>query len=243
MRLFADYHLHSKHSDGRATIEEMAQAARQQGLAEIAITDHGPNNIGTGVKNAEQYLRIKEETRRLSRDLGDLKVLCGAEADIIDLEGGIDVPRDIYQQLDLLLVGLHPFVLPANLSTAWNYVFKNIIYKSLGKSSGELVNTNTKTLVEAMHKHDVDIITHPGLGMPLNLEEIARACVATDTAFEINVGHLFQTVEEIKMVAREGVNFVVNSDAHFTASVGKLEGGLALLQQAGVAAEQVINAQ
>lgn len=243
MRFFADYHTHSKYSDGRATISEMAKAARKQGLEEIAITDHGPRNIGTGVKNTEQYLKIRTEARKVSEELGDFKVLCGAEANIVDLEGGIDVPKKIYRELDLLLVGLHPYILPNDLETAWEYVLKNRLHKHLGGIRRKVVNTNTKTLVEAMYKHDVDIISHPGLEMPLNLEEVARACAATDTAYEINVGHNYQNPADIVQVARHGVKFVVDSDAHFTETVGKLDKGLALLTQAKVPPEQVLNAR
>lgn len=243
MHIFADYHMHSKYSDGRATIREMAEAARKKGLEQIAITDHGPKNIGTGVKKAETFLAIKEEIEKLNQDLPDLQVLAGAEANIVDLEGCIDVPAKIYKQLDLLLVGLHPYVLPNDLQTAWDYVFMNSIHKHIGSAKEKATNTNTKTLVEALHRHQVDIVTHPGLGMPLNLEEVAKACVATKTAFEINVGHSYQNVADIVQAARLGVEFVVNSDAHFSASVGKLDKGVALLEQAKVAVEQIINAR
>lgn len=243
VEIYADYHMHSRYSDGRATILEMAQAAKAQGLEKIAITDHGPRNLGTGVKSAEQFLKIKEETRQVAEQLGGLEVLCGAEANIIDLEGGIDVPEEVCQELDLLLVGLHPYVLPEDMATAWEYVAKNCLQKHVPSLREKVKNTNTKTLVEAMYKHEVAIITHPGLEMPLNIDEVARACAATDTAYEINVGHDYQEVVEIAEVARQGVKFVVNSDAHFPESVGKLEKGLNLLEQAKVPPEQVLNAR
>lgn len=243
VKIFADYHTHSHYSDGRASILEIAQAAKVQGLEKIAITDHGPRNLGTGVRGADQFLKIKEETRQVAEQLEGLEVLCGAEANIIDLEGGIDIPEKVCQELDLLLVGLHPFILPENLATAWEYVAKNCLQKHVTSLREKVKNTNTKTLVEAMYKHDVAIITHPGLQMPLDLDEVARACAATDTAYEINVGHDYQEVVEIAQVARHGVKFVVNSDAHFPESVGKLEKGLNLLEQAKVPPEQVLNAR
>lgn len=243
MYIFADYHMHSTYSDGRATIREMAEAARKKGLEGITIADHGPRNIGVGIKSAETLLEIKEEIKALDQELPDLKVYAGVEADIVDLEGGIDVPKSIYQELDMLLVGLHPHVWPKDLKTAWDYVAMNKLQYCFSSARQKVITTNTKTLVEALHKHDVDIVTHPGLGMPLDLAEVARACVATETAYEVNTGHGYQTLEEIKEVARLGVDFVVNSDAHFTTSVGKLEIGIELLEKAQVPVERIRNAR
>ncbi|MDS1030624.1 PHP domain-containing protein [Bacillota bacterium LX-D] len=243
MYFFADYHMHTKHSDGRATVEEMIQAGREKGLEEIAITDHGPKNIGTGVKNPEQYLKIKQEVKELNAQFKDIKVFCGAEADLIDLDGSIDIPKKICRELDLLLVGLHPYVWPKNFSAAGKYVLGNQLAKYSSKVKSKVTNNNTKALLEAIYKHDVDIVTHPGLGMPLHLQEVARACAAKNTAFEINVGHRYQSFTDIMEVARTGVNFVVNSDAHFTTSVGELTQGKALLTQAKIPVEQVLNAR
>lgn len=222
---------------------EMAQAAKKQGLEKIAITDHGPRNIGVGVKNAQEFLKIKEETRKVAEQVGDIEVLCGAEANIIDLNGGIDIPKEIYRELDLLLVGLHPYVLPQDWATAWEFVAQNSLQNHISSLREKVKNTNTKTLIEAIYKHDVAIVTHPGLQMPIDIDEVARACAATNTAYEINVGHDYQEVVEIAQVARHGTKLVVNSDAHFPDSVGKLDKGQALLEQAQVALEQVINAR
>ena len=61
MRFTGDYHTHSTYSDGRNTIVEMVDAARKKELGEIAITDHGPRNIGVGVKGPGTFLVIKDE--------------------------------------------------------------------------------------------------------------------------------------------------------------------------------------
>jgi putative hydrolase len=242
MHIFADYHMHSKYSDGRATIREMAEAARDKGLEEITIADHGPRNIGVGVKSSETFLAIKAEIKELNQELADLRILAGAEANVIDLEGAIDVPRKIYKELDMLLVGLHPHIWPKDLKTARDYVVMNKLQNFSPSIKEKVRTTNTKTLVEAMYKHNIDIITHPGLGMPLDLDEVGKACISTNTAFEINTGHAYQGLEEIGRMAELGVKFALNSDAHFTETVGELEPGLSILKQAQVPVEQIINA-
>ncbi len=241
MRITGDFHTHSNYSDGRNTIVEMVDAARAKGLDTIAITDHGPANIGTGVSASETFLVIKDEIAKLQENRPDIRILTGAEADLVSCEGDIDIFQDVVKDLDLLLVGLHPYVKPKSFRDGFNFIFGNQIVKAFPFFKNKVVNINTKSLVEAMHKNNVYAITHPGLGMPLDHEEVARACLATDTAYEINTGHNFQNTEEIKRVSESGVNFVINSDAHFTKTVGNFDPGLALISHANVPFEQIIN--
>ncbi|MHB1126895.1 MAG: PHP domain-containing protein [Bacillota bacterium] len=241
MKIFADYHMHSKYSDGRSTIGEMMAAAQAKGLEEIAITDHGPRNIGVGVAGLETYHRIKEELQELNRASEGLKVLAGAEADVIGLDGEIDVPEKIYRELDVLLVGLHPYVWPASVVDGINIVVNNQLKNISSALYRKVVNDNTKALNECMYRHPVTAVTHPGLGMPVNIPEVARACAQTETAYEVNTGHDYQSVEELKIAAREGVQFILSSDAHYTDTVGNLEKGLELLIEAGVPTERIVN--
>ena len=66
MQFKADMHMHTQYSDGRGTMKEMMAAGLNKGLDKIAITEHGPNNIGVGIKSAEQLLDIKKEALELS---------------------------------------------------------------------------------------------------------------------------------------------------------------------------------
>lgn len=243
MEFYGDYHIHSNYSDGRASVREMIEAAHLKGLKEVAISDHGPNNIGTGVKSDQKYLEIKEEIKAISKEYPDLKILLGAEADIIGLEGEIDICPEVVKELDFLMVGLHPYVIPKNLSTAWNYVLGNQLIK-LGKGQQEKIkNINTKTLIETVHKHDCLAITHPGLKMDVDHRELAKACVKTNTALEINTSHRFPGISEVLEIVDTGVNFIVNSDAHFPETVGDLDFGSHVLNKAGIPAERVLNAE
>jgi len=236
-----DFHTHSKYSDGRNTISEMVDAAQDKGLKNIAITDHGPANIGTGVKASETYLVIKDQISKLQETRPEIKILAGAEADIISCQGDIDISDRVLKELDILLVGLHPYVKPKSFIDGVNFVLGNQAAKWIPYFRGRVKNINTKALVEAMHRFPITAISHPGLGMPLDLEEVARACLATDTAYEINTGHNFQKSNEIKEVGKSGVSFMVNSDAHFTKTVGNFDPGLHLLKNANIPLEQIVN--
>jgi len=236
-----DYHVHTNYSDGRATLEEMASAAFKKGLREIAVTDHGPANI-VGIKSPEILLRIKERTERLNSNFGTkFRVLVGVEADVISCDGDIDVPEDIYRQLDLLLVGLHPHVFPKTVGAGVKIVFGNKLAGISDAVWNKMVEVNTKALVAAVRNHNADIAAHPGLGMPVNFREVARACADTGCAFEINTGHNHLSPSQVRIAAEERAPIIVNSDAHYTASVGELNWGWHLLEQVRVDPELVIN--
>lgn len=242
MDFYGDYHIHSNYSDGRASIGEMVEAAHLKGLKEVAISDHGPNNIGTGVKSDRKYLDIKGEIKEVAREYPNLKILLGAEANIIGLEGEIDISPEIVKELDFLMVGLHPYVRPKNLSTAWDYVLGNQLVKISKGQQEKTKNINTKTLIETVYKHNCLAITHPGLKMDVDQWELAKACVKTETALEINTSHKFPGVDEVLDVCNTGVNFLVNSDAHFPESVGDFDFGSYVLEKAGILPERVLNA-
>ncbi|MBS4025055.1 MAG: PHP domain-containing protein [Clostridia bacterium] len=250
MEFYGDFHCHTTYSDGRNTVDEMIEAARKKGLAALAITDHGPNNMGTGVKSAETYLEIRKEINKSMAGLEIMEndeltpgqVLLGAEANIIDMDGRVDLPRRVIKELDWLIIGLHPYIRPVNLPGLTNLFIGNQLAKLSGKARERVRITNTKALVESLHNYCPDCVSHPNLQMAVDLEEVAKACVDTGTLYEINTGHRFQQVEDIRQAVKGGVEFIVNSDSHYTATVGELDWGGELLEKAGVEVDQVYNA-
>ncbi|HEX3031122.1 MAG TPA: PHP domain-containing protein [Bacillota bacterium] len=241
MKAVADLHTHSTYSDGRGTIAENVRAAKALGLEKYAITDHGPCNIGTGVRGEQKYGEIRASVDMLREKYSGVELLVGSEADIISLEGEIDLSDKVIDELDLLIVGLHPFVWPKTWKDGVDFVWSNQVFRMTRSQEDKVRTSNTKALVDAISRYPVDIVSHPNLGMPVDIREIGQACADHGTAYEINVGHRFQTVEEIREVAKTGTKFVVNSDAHFPASVGQLEFGVNLLEQAGIQPEQTLN--
>ncbi|PKM82305.1 MAG: histidinol-phosphatase [Firmicutes bacterium HGW-Firmicutes-14] len=243
MEFFADWHTHSTYSDGRGTIEENIRAAVSRGLEELAITDHGPANIGVGVRGPESYLQIKDEIRKLNPQYDSISVKTGAEADITAPDGTVDLPRSIINELDIFIAGLHPYVWPSVINGVWSVVGINQAARFSRSAREKARVNNTKALKETVNRYNVDIVSHPDLRMPVDIPELAAACAAADTAIEINTGHHYDKSELVKNAAGEGVNFVVSSDAHFPATVGELEAGGLLLEKFGVPAERVVNAR
>ncbi|MGB4018886.1 MAG: PHP domain-containing protein [Syntrophomonadaceae bacterium] len=241
MKFFGDYHMHTTYSDGRATVEEMVEAGQNCGLEEIGLADHGPRNIGTGVKNEKTFLLIKDELNKIQEAKPEIKLSVGAEANIINPAGDLDLTREVIKDLDYLIVGLHPFVRPRG-SGGLCWLLGNQLIRFIRPLERRVQNANTKALVEAIYKHKVWAISHPGLKMPIEIAEVARACIARGTAWEINTGHKHPCLADALAAARSGVDFVVNSDAHFPETVGSLEYGSWVLEKAGVDPKRVLNA-
>ncbi|MDW7675088.1 MAG: PHP domain-containing protein [Bacillota bacterium] len=243
MEFKADLHSHTTYSDGRNTVDEMINAAISKGLSALAITDHGPNNIGTGVKASDTYYEIGDDIQRSLNQLEapEIDVLLGAEADVIDLDGRIDIPDKTRKDLDWLIIGLHPYIWPGNVESLFKLALGNQVAKLSRAVKNRVKPSNTKALVESIYRYKPNCISHPDLQMAVDLEEVAAACIKTDTLYEINTGHRYQEAQQIKELAGRGVNFIVNSDSHYTETVGELDWGGELLEKANVPMEQIYN--
>jgi len=241
MQFIGDYHTHSRFSDGRQSVEDIIRAARQRGLQEIAITDHGPLVAVIGVDQAHDYLRIKEMLAA-SPDYKDIRVLVGAEANIRDMHGTLDISPDLAGQLDLLIAGLHPYTLPTSLEDGLGIFVQNSLRHLSRRQRDKAIEHNTMAVVATIQGHpEVDIISHPGLFFALDVYEVARACAENDVLFEINCGHEFPDLSAIMEAERAGANFIINSDAHFFDSVGQFAYGEYVVARLGIDRDRVVN--
>lgn len=240
-KIVSDWHTHTRYSDGRGTVEDNVRVAAEKGLTEVAITDHGPRGIFIGVESPGTYREIKKDIDALQGQY-PVRVLLGAEANVIDLDGSIDIPPEIIKEMDILLVGLHPQVMAESLEENLGWMLPNFLGRISHSLRRRMRNDNTKTLVEAMCKNPVNVVTHPDLMMPVDLDEVAKASVATGCAMEINTGHAYNKDEVVNAALRRGAPLVVNSDAHYPDTVGEVDKGIELLLKWEVPPEQVINA-
>ena len=245
VKVFADYHTHTRYSHGKGSIEDNVQAALKRGLTQIAITDHGPANYNLkrfGVKSPEVLLDIKAEVHRLQKKYPEIEILTGVEANVISLDGTIDLPEQILKKLDKVLVGLHLMIIPQSFIDGKRLIYDNLVSYKLFKSKRKKIRyQNTLALINAINRYQVDIITHPGYRLDIDTVELARACQKVGTALEINVNHGYLSEKFVEIAAKEGVQFVISSDAHRPEDVGRLSLGVDLVQKIGLPIEQVQN--
>ena len=108
MILTGDYHTHTPYSHGKNTVLENALRAKEIGLAELGITDHGFSHPAFGMRR-KKIEKMRNECQSAEEKSG-VKVLLGIESNIRGENGVIDVqPRD-YAKLDVVLAGVHKFV-------------------------------------------------------------------------------------------------------------------------------------
>jgi len=243
MKIFADYHTHSTYSgDAKGSIKENVEAAKKKGLREIAITDHGPKHLGYGV-NKKEIKKIRKEIDELNMVNPDIEVKFGLEANIIGTDGKIDVDEEMKKELDILLAGFHFGSIPDKLIEGTKVHIYNVLSPLLPSIERKSRVINTKSVVEALNKNDIDILTHPGAKASIDTKEVARAAVKNNTALEINSSHGHLTVEYIKVAMKEGAKFVINSDAHRPEDIGNVEKGINRAIEAGLSVESIINAE
>lgn len=241
LKLYADYHTHTIYSHGTGNIMDNVMAARKKGLTEIAITDHGIRHFAFGVKEKD-IARMREEIDRINANTEGIKVLLGMECNIISTDGDIDMREDIRKYLDILLVGFHMMVLPKNFIEFVKIYGRNYAAKTFHIGAEGIERINTESMIKAIERNRIDIITHPGTRIPMDTTLIARAAAKAGTALEINSHSSYMRAEHVIAAAKEGVKFVINSDAHSPEDVGNLKNGLDIAIEAGLTSDQIINA-
>lgn len=243
MRLTADYHVHSTYSrrnHGKSTIEEIVQRAVEKGLEEIAITDHGPSHYLFGIQE-NKLKEAKEKVIELRKKYPQIKILLGVEANILDYEGNTDITDEVLKYCDIILCGYHIGVLFSSFKDTWNFTVMNKIGRKNKKVYEEMKEKNTVAVTKAMNKYKINILTHPGDKIPLNMDLISRAAEKTGTLLEINNSHSHLNAEEIKIASKYNVKFVINSDSHIKDNIGNYEKGLKAAIDANLDLSRIIN--
>lgn len=241
MKIFADYHTHTIYSHGKGTIRENVESAIKKGLKEIAICDHGPSHIGFGVKG-KNFKKMRCEIDELNHEYKQIKILMGVEANIIGYDGEIDVNNEIMELIDILLVGFHFGAMPKSISDAYKMFVLNYLGRFFPKIAEMARKMNTKAVINAINRYDIDLITHPGAKVDIDTKELAKAAAKRNTALEINSSHGFLTLEYLRIAMEENVKFLISSDAHRPEDVGNVERAVQRALKAGLKAERVINA-
>ena len=224
MNIIADLHTHTIASGhAYSTVNELALAASLIGLSALALTDHGPALPGGPHRYHFFAMRFIPKT------IAGVRILRGVEANILDTQGTLDLEQSVLGALDFVLAGLH----------------ENCGY------GGRDIDLNTEAVLAAMQNPRVKCISHPGNPMyPLHYEKITKEALATGTALEINNSSLLVSrkgssgncAKIARLCAQIGTPIMIGSDAHIAQGVGVFDDALRLVEDAGIAEGQVINA-
>ncbi|MFP4661481.1 MAG: PHP domain-containing protein [Halanaerobiales bacterium] len=247
MKCTGDFHTHSEYSHGKGKLQGNIEAAIRKGLKKIAITDHGPrswNIIRLGVKRAEELLEVKDKLRKMQSQYPEVEILAGVEANIINIDGELDVPDNILSELDIVAAGFHLLLFPPDIRSARKIIFDNrLVYHFISARRQEIREQNTRALVNAVRRYDIDFITHPGYGVDIDTYKLARVCSEENTCLEINARHGELSRGFVRAAAETDVKFIINSDAHSPEEVGDLDDGLVIVAELGLSADRIVNVE
>lgn len=242
MKIIADYHTHTIYSHGKGTILENVAEARRKGLKKIAIADHGPNHIGFGVKT-KNFLKMRKEIDEINDKMEDIEVLMGIEANIVSIDGTIDVPIDQLDIFDIILAGFHYGVRPASIQDTYYLTFINGLGKVSKTWADKAKKINTDAIIRAIERYPIQIITHPGAKIPIDTHRLSEAAAKSGTWLEINASHGYLTKEFIKIAKEYNVSYVIDSDAHTPKNVGEFKRGINIAIESGLKEKDIVNAQ
>lgn len=238
MKLMGDYHTHTVYSrlkHGKGTILENALSAKAKGLEEIAITDHGFSHLFYGVKR-KNLAKIRQEIEE-AKEITGINILLGVEANIISVDGTLDITEEDYEKLDILVVGYHKLVKFRSLKDFFSLFFPNLKKKTLEKQK----EINTKALLGAMEKYPIDILSHLNYGFKVDVGAIAKMANQKNIKIELNGKKICFDEKEIEILKNEKVEFILNSDAHSPKRVGDFKLGQNFLIKNDIEEKYVCN--
>ena len=219
-----DLHAHTRETDGRATLEEMAEAARNLGYEYLAITDHSKMVSMAHGLDAKRLGKQIKKIDRFNETLKDFVLLKGIEVDILE-DGSLDLPDEILKGLDLRVCSVH---YKQNLSR----------------------EKQTERILRAMDNPWFNILAHP-TGRLINerrpyevdMERIMEKVGDRGCFLELNAHpeRLDLTDVHCKMAKEMGVKVVISTDAHSTADLGLMRFGLYQARRGWLEAKDVIN--
>ncbi len=222
--MLGDSHVHSKFSDGSASIEEIAAYAERLGLKWVGICDHSQGlKVASGL-TVEEVMEKKKAISSFNRRSKGIKLLCGTEVDILN-DGRLDYPDEVLKEFDLVIAAIHS-----------------------GFKQDEI--TLTKRMISAMRNPFVHVIAHPtgrllGEREPyaLDIDKIIKVAKETRTALEINAYFKRLDLNDINTRAAKesGVKLMIGTDAHILDQMNYLYLGVAVARRGWCEKEDILN--
>jgi DNA polymerase (family 10) len=221
-----DLHVHTDWSDGRATVLEMGEAARELGYDYLAICDHTQNVRVVPGLDADDIRRQAEEIAAANEELAPFRILRGSECDILP-DGSLDLPDDVLLELDWVQASVHA-----------------------GQRATR--DTMTKRVIEALRHPAVSCLSHPTGRIinhrpenALDLERVLEVMVEEGVAVETNglPPRLDLRDVHLRLAIEAGVPIVCSTDAHSVLGLENMQLAVATARRAGATAAHVLNTQ
>ncbi len=222
MNILVDTHTHTNASThAYSSLEENISHAKKIGLEAIAITNHAP-----GMPDSPHLWHFINIARNVPREVDGVKVLFGAEVNILDEEGNVDLPPHVLSSLDVVIASMHRDTF-----------------------SPQTRKIHTQAYLNILENPFIDIIGHSGSpDYEYNIDVVLSKAKKEGKMIEINNNsHLIRkgNSENCKKIAKRcaelGINVVVSSDAHFSRNIGNFEEAVSMLKEIDFPTELIAN--
>jgi DNA polymerase (family 10) len=219
-----DVHMHTVETDGKNTIEEMAQAARARGYKYMAITDHSKNLAFANGLDDKRAVEHIARIRDVGQKMDGITIFAGIEVDIL-AEGDLDLSDDVLAQMDIVIASMHS-------------VFN--------QEPAEM----TARLLKAISNPNTSVIGHPTGRIQLRRDSYAydmaavlAAAAKNKVAMELNAypDRLDLNDVHLRQAKQQGVKIVINTDAHHTSHMEKIRYGILQARRAWLTKDDVLN--
>jgi DNA polymerase (family 10) len=219
-----DVHMHTTTTDGRNTIEEMAEAARARGYQYIAITDHSKNLAMANGLDDKRAVEHIHKIRTADERTDGIKILAGVEVDIL-AEGELDLSDSVLEQMDVVVASVHSHFQqePAQMTDRLLRVVSNPNTSILGHPTGRL------------------LLRREAYGF--DLQAVLKAAAQHGVAMELNAfpDRLDLRDVHLRMAKAQGVKVVINTDSHHTSHLENMRYGILQARRAWLTPADVLN--
>jgi len=222
--LQGDVHMHTVETDGRNSIQEMAEAAKENGYRYMAITDHSKNLAfanGLDDKRAEEHIR---RIRQVNDEIEGIRIFAGIEVDIL-ADGTLDLSDSVLEQMDIVIASVH---------------------SHFGQTSVEM----TDRLLKAVSNPNTSLIGHPTGRLLLrrdayqfDIDQVLKSAAQKKVAMELNSypDRLDLSDRHLRLAKQYGVKIVINTDSHHTSHMSKIRYGILQARRAWLTKDDVLN--
>jgi DNA polymerase (family X) len=222
--LQGDVHMHTIETDGKNSIEEMAEAAKARGYSYIAITDHSKNLAFANGLDDKRALTHIQRIREASNRINGITIFAGIEVDILGA-GDLDLSDDVLSQMDVVIASVH---------------------SQFNQGRAQM----TERLLKAIENPNTSILGHPtGRQLlrrdayALDLDAILKAAAVHAVAMELNAypERLDLNDVHLRQAKQHGVKVVINTDSHHISHLAKIRYGILQARRAWLTKEDVLN--
>jgi len=222
--LQGDVHMHTVETDGRNTIEEMAEAAKEHGYKYMAITDHSKNLAFANGLDDKRAVEHIHRIRAVNDKLGDIRIFAGIEVDIL-ADGALDLSDSVLEQMDIVIASVHSHFnqTPAEMTDRLLKAVENPNTSLLGHPTGRLL------LRREAYGFDIDAVLKAA-----TQKKVAMELNAYPDRLDLNDRHL-------RLAKEHGVKVVINTDSHHTSHMDKIRFGILQARRAWLTKEDVLN--